>query len=218
MEFPDLGCRCSFKACQQLDFLPIRCDACGSKFCKNHYAYEKHNCPSAFVKDVQVPVCPLCNKPVSCPRDFPADVAVSAHIDRGCQPDPTLTSQPVYSNKCSLTGCKRKEMVPIVCPSCSKTFCLQHRHPQDHQCSKTQSRPIHTRKSAQNSTPKRSSSSRPSYNAYQLNGMTEEAALQEALRRSLTLNAEGNSESEVAKEAGQRTTNLNRDASACVVS
>ncbi|CDW57228.1 AN1 type zinc finger protein 2B [Trichuris trichiura] len=161
MEFPDLGCRCSFKACQQLDFLPIRCDACGSKFCCS-----LAQCFFPFLKVYMLPVCPLCNKPVSCPRDFPPDAAVSAHIDRGCQPDPTLTSQPVYSNKCSLTGCKRKE-VCAVCSSCSKTFCLQHRHPQDHQCNKTQSRPIHTRKFVN--------------------------SLQEALRRSLTLNAEGHS-------------------------
>ncbi|KAG5195495.1 hypothetical protein JEQ12_012784 [Ovis aries] len=35
MEFPDLGKRCSEKACRQLDFLPLKCDSCKQDFCKD---------------------------------------------------------------------------------------------------------------------------------------------------------------------------------------
>ncbi|RDD37415.1 AN1-type zinc finger protein 1 [Trichoplax sp. H2] len=38
------------------------------------------------------------------------------------------------SNRCSLKGCKMIELVPVVCPSCKKNFCLKHRHEQDHNC------------------------------------------------------------------------------------
>uniref|UniRef100_A0A5S6Q270 AN1-type domain-containing protein n=1 Tax=Trichuris muris TaxID=70415 RepID=A0A5S6Q270_TRIMR len=218
MEFPDLGCRCSVKTCQQLDFLPIVCDACGSKFCKNHYAYGKHNCPSFAEKDAQVPVCPLCNQPVSCGRDLLPDVAVSAHIDRGCKPDSTLTSKPIYSHKCSLTGCGRKEIVPIMCSSCSKSFCLKHRHPQDHRCSQAQSHPVRNNKTKQNHSPNRSATFKPSYDAYRLNGMTEEAALQEAMRRSLMRNGQGQNESAEGATRGGRKSEQDEDCTTCTVS
>lgn len=54
MEFPNLGQHCSESTCRQLDFLPMKCDACGKVFCVDHFTYLKHNCDSAYKKDVQV--------------------------------------------------------------------------------------------------------------------------------------------------------------------
>ncbi|KAK6311644.1 hypothetical protein J4Q44_G00173080 [Coregonus suidteri] len=56
MEFPDLGEHCSENSCKQLDFLPMRCDACEEIFCKDHISYANHKCMSSYKKDVQVPV------------------------------------------------------------------------------------------------------------------------------------------------------------------
>ncbi|KRZ60992.1 AN1-type zinc finger protein 2B [Trichinella nativa] len=81
-----------------LDFLPIKCDECSKLFCKDHYEYSRHACPFAGRKDCCLPVCPLCSQPVSCPRDFPPDVAVSEHIDRDCQSDPALAKRKIYVN------------------------------------------------------------------------------------------------------------------------
>lgn len=39
-----------------------------------------------------------------------------------------------YTNKCSLKGCKVKELVPCICQKCRLNFCLKHRHSQDHYC------------------------------------------------------------------------------------
>nr|XP_023510860.1 AN1-type zinc finger protein 2A isoform X3 [Equus caballus] len=50
MEFPDLGKHCSEKTCNQLDFLPLKCDACKQDFCKDHFTYTAHKCPYAFKK------------------------------------------------------------------------------------------------------------------------------------------------------------------------
>ncbi|XP_059676201.1 AN1-type zinc finger protein 2B isoform X3 [Gavia stellata] len=50
MEFPDLGAHCSWPACQRLDFLPLKCDACEQIFCTDHIAYAQHNCTSAYKK------------------------------------------------------------------------------------------------------------------------------------------------------------------------
>ncbi|XP_048723200.1 AN1-type zinc finger protein 2A isoform X3 [Caretta caretta] len=50
MEFPDLGKHCSEKTCKQLDFLPLKCDACKEVFCKDHITYDTHKCTSSYKK------------------------------------------------------------------------------------------------------------------------------------------------------------------------
>uniref|UniRef100_A0A8B9PYH8 AN1-type domain-containing protein n=1 Tax=Apteryx owenii TaxID=8824 RepID=A0A8B9PYH8_APTOW len=70
------------------DFLPLKCDACEQIFCTDHIAYAQHCCTSAYKKDVQVPVCPLCNTPVPVRRGEMPDVVVGEHIDRDCKSDP----------------------------------------------------------------------------------------------------------------------------------
>lgn len=134
MEFPDLGENCTIASCKQLDWLPVKCDACQKVFCKIHYSYVQHNCPEAYRRDNQVPVCPLCNKPVPLrPGELP-DTVVGAHIDNDCQSERAQSRRKVYSNRCALKGCKQKELVPVTCQKCRRNFCLKHRHEMDHQC------------------------------------------------------------------------------------
>ena len=40
----------------------------------------------------------------------------------------------VYTNRCSLKGCKGKELIPFTCGGCHKNYCIKHRHETDHQC------------------------------------------------------------------------------------
>ncbi|XP_062354253.1 AN1-type zinc finger protein 2B isoform X1 [Cinclus cinclus] len=135
MEFPDLGAHCSWPACQRLDFLPLKCDACEQIFCTDHIAYAQHDCTSAYKKDVQVPVCPLCNTPVPVSRGEMPDVVVGEHIDRDCKSDPAQRKRKIFTNKCLKPGCKQKEMMKVICDQCHKNYCLKHRHPLDHDCS-----------------------------------------------------------------------------------
>lgn len=37
-------------------------------------------------------------------------------------------------NRCSVKGCKQKEVVPVICDQCKLNHCLKHRHPTDHSC------------------------------------------------------------------------------------
>ncbi|XP_054715859.1 AN1-type zinc finger protein 2A-like [Uloborus diversus] len=134
MEFPDLGKHCSVTTCNMLDFLPMKCDACSEIFCKDHFNYLNHSCKNAYKKDVQVPVCPLCNNPVPSKRGEQPDIAVGQHIDRDCQADPAIAQRKIYTNKCFVKGCRQKEVIKITCDSCKKTYCLTHRHPSDHKC------------------------------------------------------------------------------------
>ncbi|CAN8033167.1 unnamed protein product [Ixodes persulcatus] len=134
MEFPELGQHCSESSCNKLDFLPMKCDACKKIFCMSHFHYVQHNCLVGVAKDVQVPVCPLCNRPVPSKRGDPPDVAVSSHIDRECRSDPALAKRKAFTNRCSMKGCKQKELVPVLCGQCNLNHCLKHRHPDDHSC------------------------------------------------------------------------------------
>ncbi|KAK9891560.1 hypothetical protein WA026_015521 [Henosepilachna vigintioctopunctata] len=136
MELPDLGKHCSEVTCKRLDFLPIKCDACSKIFCGEHFQFRNHNCKKSHERDNQVPVCPLCNKPIPLKHGESADDVVGSHIDNYCQSDPARNRRKVYTNRCSFKHCKAKEMVPIVCNDCKKNFCLKHRLQVDHQCSR----------------------------------------------------------------------------------
>ncbi|XP_053112819.1 AN1-type zinc finger protein 2B isoform X2 [Hemicordylus capensis] len=134
MEFPDLGAHCSEPSCKRLDFLPLKCDACEQLFCTDHVAYAHHSCTSAYKKDVQVPVCPLCNTPIPVRRGEMPDVVVGAHIDQDCKSDPAQRKRKIFTNKCQHPGCKQREMMKVLCDQCHGNFCLKHRHPLDHDC------------------------------------------------------------------------------------
>uniref|UniRef100_A0A671RA19 AN1-type zinc finger protein 2A-like n=1 Tax=Sinocyclocheilus anshuiensis TaxID=1608454 RepID=A0A671RA19_9TELE len=141
MEFPDLGEHCSEKSCKRLDFLPMKCDACEDIFCKDHITYANHKCTSSYKKDIQVPVCPLCNTPIPIRRGEMPDIKVGEHIDRDCKSDPAQRKRKIFTNKCSKGGCKQKEMIRVTCDQCHLDYCLKHRHPLDHDC-KTDGKPV----------------------------------------------------------------------------
>ncbi|XP_075035684.1 AN1-type zinc finger protein 2A [Mixophyes fleayi] len=134
MEFPDLGKHCSEVTCKQLDFLPLKCDACEELFCKDHITYDHHKCSSAYIKDVQVPVCPLCGAAVPVKRGVLPDLAVELHINRNCGYDSSMRKQKIFTNRCGKAGCRKKELMKVECVQCGSNFCLSHRHPLDHDC------------------------------------------------------------------------------------
>ncbi|XP_065577971.1 AN1-type zinc finger protein 2A-like [Artemia franciscana] len=186
MELPDLGKHCSVESCHQLDFLPFKCDACGKIFCLEHYKYNSHSCTSAEKKNVQVPVCPLCNGPVPGNRDDPPDIAVSGHIDNDCKSDPAKAKRKLFSNLCSYKKCKQKEMIPVVCSECKRNYCLKHRHTTDHECQGRQAAIRDAALRRMTSRGVRNSKVQPSLrmDARSLQGGVSE---EEALRRALEL-------------------------------
>lgn len=131
MEFPNLGEHCALGTCKQLDFLPFTCDSCRRIYCKEHVTYENHNCETGLRKDRKVPVCPLCNQPVSLSPSENPDQKVNEHIENDCKSDLAKRQR---SGKCSAKGCKKRELIPVQCSSCRKNFCLRHRHEADHDC------------------------------------------------------------------------------------
>ncbi|KAG7158346.1 AN1-type zinc finger protein 2A-like [Homarus americanus] len=130
MELPHIGTHCSQPSCRQLDFLPFTCNLCKKEFCVDHHKYDAHNCTESYQADVQVPICPLCEQPVPSKRGQPPDLAVNDHMENNCK----NKKKKIYTNKCSASGCKTKEMIPVSCDSCKQNFCLRHRHTVDHDC------------------------------------------------------------------------------------
>ncbi|XP_011504366.1 PREDICTED: AN1-type zinc finger protein 2A-like [Ceratosolen solmsi marchali] len=184
MEFPNLGEHCSEQSCNRLDFLPFKCDACAAIFCTDHISYADHSCPSAYKKNVQVPVCPLCNAPVPSKRGDPPDLAIGLHIDNDCRSDFGKNRRKIFSNKCSSKGCKIKEIVQVKCKECNKNYCLKHRHPTDHSCiGKDES----LRLSRLNSLNKSTQNSTNSANSFKIlqGTISEDEALARALEASL---------------------------------
>ncbi|XP_040417091.1 AN1-type zinc finger protein 2B isoform X1 [Cygnus olor] len=222
MEFPELGEHCSWAPCQRLDFLPLKCDACQQIFCTDHVAYAQHACTSAYKKDVQVPVCPLCNTPVPVRRGEMPDVVVGEHIDRHCKADPAQRKRKIFTNKCLKPGCKQKEMMKVICEQCHRNYCLKHRHPLDHDCggaghslskaghaalarAQASSSKAVTTPSSGAARPADSPSARGRAAASQTpstsppaavlqNGLSEEEALQRALELSLAESAQGSAQ------------------------
>ncbi|GAB1868286.1 An1-type zinc finger protein 2b-like protein [Camponotus japonicus] len=186
MEFPNLGEHCSESTCNRLDFLPLKCDACAAIFCTDHISYASHGCPSVYKKDVQVPVCPLCNVPISIKRGDPPDLAVGLHIDNDCREN----RRKIFSNKCSSKGCKVKEMIPVKCSECGENFCLKHRHPTDHACIGAEEalrlRRLEALNKKSQTTISQNSSNSNSHSFRSLQGtLSEDEALARALQASL---------------------------------
>ncbi|NXJ70208.1 ZFN2B protein, partial [Rostratula benghalensis] len=119
------------------DFLPLKCDACEDIFCKDHIRYDDHQCGSAYKKASSLltsGTCVLCSAPIPVQRGETPDAVVGAHMDKDCNYNPPEQKQRIFTNKCSKPGCKRKEVVKVVCDQCGGNFCIKHRHPLDHGC------------------------------------------------------------------------------------
>ncbi|CAG9859135.1 unnamed protein product [Phyllotreta striolata] len=134
MELPHLGQHCSKPDCRKLDFLPVKCQACGCLFCPAHFDYSSHDCPEVYKLNNRVPVCPLCEQPVPIKQGELPDYVVGLHIDNDCQSDPARKRRKIFTNKCHFDRCKTKEIVPVICQQCLRNYCLKHRLPADHRC------------------------------------------------------------------------------------
>ncbi|ORX68137.1 hypothetical protein DL89DRAFT_225173 [Linderina pennispora] len=148
MEFPDLGKNCALKGCNQLDFLPFKCQYCKQYFCESHWKVDTHTCAQKhLVQDYVVPDCPLCGQVVSIRRGEDPNIAVDRHIQGGCKK--RTMGAPAYKKGCQFRRCNDKVLVLTTCQYCRKEFCLKHRFESDHQCTggRAQSAPPNSAKS-----------------------------------------------------------------------
>ncbi|KAI9296105.1 hypothetical protein K502DRAFT_364460 [Neoconidiobolus thromboides FSU 785] len=55
MEFPDIGEQCTISSCNQLDFLPFKCNNCLKTFCPSHFQSTEHPCTN-ITKTIDEPI------------------------------------------------------------------------------------------------------------------------------------------------------------------
>jgi AN1-type zinc finger protein 1 len=116
-----IGRNCQYEFCHQLDFLPFRCESCGSTFCLEHRTETAHRCSHAGEWAAR--------------RRNEADTQNTSLNSRLSQ-RPTVFN----SDQCSHPSCKTLINTPrdpaIHCHNCNRQYCLKHRLREEHDCAK----------------------------------------------------------------------------------
>jgi hypothetical protein len=103
-DLSSIGQHCSFQSCNRLDFLPVKCEFCFQKFCKEHSSVTGHTCSKYEELNQQ-------------------------KLEKARK-----ILQPIQFYKCVFQDCEQREMVQVLCDFCMLNFCLKHRLPVDHKC------------------------------------------------------------------------------------
>lgn len=115
-----IGSHCQYDYCNQLDFLPFRCESCRGTFCLDHRTETGHKCSRA-------------GEWAAARRK--AAGLTSATNGNNIQGKPTL----VTASQCSHTHCNTYidtlNAVGVGCTTCNRRYCLKHRLREDHSCS-----------------------------------------------------------------------------------
>ncbi|KAF7135884.1 hypothetical protein RHSIM_Rhsim08G0061400 [Rhododendron simsii] len=130
---PDLGAHCQDPECNQLDFLPFKCDSCRKVFCLDHRSYKSHNCPKSDPQNRKVLVCETCSTSIEttgCDKDD--EKALLDRHEKSGDCDPKKKKKPT----CAVRRCREvlRFSNTSVCKSCQIKVCLKHRFPDDHSC------------------------------------------------------------------------------------
>ena len=118
-----IGAHCQFSYCNQLDFLPFRCESCRGTYCLEHRTESAHKCAHA-------------GEWARRKKNAATNNTTGSHHNGR-----TLLSSaapPLLPSKCSLPACKTMinthTSVGVSCPICTRQYCLKHRLKEDHAC------------------------------------------------------------------------------------
>ncbi|KAB8349859.1 hypothetical protein FH972_023872 [Carpinus fangiana] len=118
-DLDDIGAHCQASFCNQLDFLPFRCESCRGTFCLDHRSETAHKCPRA--------------------GEWARNRARQSGLSSTSGPSakPTILT---HESQCASPQCKTLIDTPLVpgigCENCNRRYCLKHRLREDHNCSK----------------------------------------------------------------------------------
>ncbi|CAG8592607.1 2155_t:CDS:2 [Diversispora eburnea] len=84
MELLNIGRHCSNTDCNQLDYLPFKCQHCRNYYCGEHSKPKQHSCINLPPTDdgERVPICPICDIPVPISRGENPNVRTSGKTSR----------------------------------------------------------------------------------------------------------------------------------------
>ncbi|KAL8903279.1 MAG: hypothetical protein Q9207_004021 [Kuettlingeria erythrocarpa] len=117
-EMLSIGGTCQYLTCDNYDFLPFRCESCSGRFCQDHRTESGHKCAHA--------------------GEWAARKAQQQanRLPSYTSPKPTALT----ATQCSHPQCKTfidtLSSVGVACSTCNRKYCLKHRIPEDHECSK----------------------------------------------------------------------------------
>lgn len=114
-EVEAIGAHCQYTYCNQLDFLPFRCESCRGTYCLDHRTETAHKCPHAGAW-------------AAARRK---EAASSASPGK-----PTLLTATQCSHPICKTYINTLTNVGVGCTNCNRQYCLKHRLREDHDCAK----------------------------------------------------------------------------------
>lgn len=128
-----MGAHCQHEGCNQKDFLPFKCAACGKSLCLMHRSYITHECSAGNAKDMTSMDCPICGKSVRFDKSQDVNLVWDEHYLNSCSQQPALQKETV---RCFKPEC-RTILGPsntYTCGKCHQRVCLTHRIPEEHSC------------------------------------------------------------------------------------
>jgi predicted nucleic acid binding AN1-type Zn finger protein len=144
-EFYNVGKHCDHPTCHQKDFLPFECELCKHTYCLDHRDLADHACGAIHqhLMESTIPVCPLCDAPVSKREPLEDNnLVIMRHWESGqCPKNGGHTVAKKKQKTCSHDKCSEYKVLTH-CRTCNEEFCLNHRLEADHKCKKaTQHQP-----------------------------------------------------------------------------
>ncbi|KAG8531543.1 uncharacterized protein KY384_003173 [Bacidia gigantensis] len=114
-----IGAHCQYTHCNQLDFLPFRCESCEGTYCLDHRTESGHECPKAGAWAAQK-------------RQNTPGLRSETHREG----KPTLMTGTQCWDPLCKTYINTLTSVGVSCPNCNRQYCLKHRLREDHNCAK----------------------------------------------------------------------------------
>jgi len=118
-DLDSIGSHCQYTYCNQLDFLPFRCESCKGTYCLDHRTENSHKCPRA--------------------GEWAASRRKAAALDPSTNAPSSGKPTILNATQCSHPSCKTYintfSSVGVGCPTCNRQYCLKHRLEEDHSCS-----------------------------------------------------------------------------------
>ncbi|MCJ1308249.1 hypothetical protein MMC25_001902 [Agyrium rufum] len=121
-DLDSIGAHCQHPYCNQLDFLPFRCESCKNTYCLDHRTENAHTCAKAGAWAAARRKAEESKSPSPAPSQTPSS-------------KPTLAT----GTQCSHPSCKTfintLSNVGVSCQTCNRDYCLKHRLREEHACS-----------------------------------------------------------------------------------
>ncbi|CZS93213.1 hypothetical protein WAI453_000900 [Rhynchosporium graminicola] len=111
-----IGSHCQYTYCNQLDFLPFRCESCRGTFCLDHRSESSHVCPKAGEWAARRRRANLSTPSLGAGKSMIKDI-----------------EKPCASPTCKIT-IGTSLSTSVHCGTCNRDYCLKHRLKEDHDC------------------------------------------------------------------------------------